>query len=136
MLTVGNSNFYLYLHVRLASTCSSLVNQENNKAKHWGCFVASWLGVVLVVFIILLHKVIMPHPTKKQRLEGQVASSDSDFVASFDDVVDVLPNILGFLPPKELCVLVCAKTAEMLQGGQSFHPLSFFLSIATKNITP
>ncbi len=45
----------------------------------------------------------MPHPTKKQRLEGhQVASADSDFMASFDDLVDVLPNILGFLLQKNI----------------------------------
>ena len=42
----------------------------------------------------------MPHPTKKQRLEGHPSAAvavGDDSVASFDDLVDVLPNILGFL---------------------------------------
>jgi hypothetical protein len=50
----------------------------------------------------------MPHPTKKQRLDDGdyqrdvVVTADSDFVASFDDLTDVLPNILGFLSLKEI----------------------------------
>jgi hypothetical protein len=48
----------------------------------------------------------MPHPTKKQRLEGNrttVDAADNDFVASFDDLsVDVLANILGFLSLKHI----------------------------------
>jgi hypothetical protein len=47
----------------------------------------------------------MPHPTKKQRLEGHpsaaVAAGD-DSVASFDDLADVLPNVLGFLLLEEI----------------------------------
>ena len=43
----------------------------------------------------------MPHPTKKQKLEGNhtiVDAADNDFVASLDDLsVDVLANILAFL---------------------------------------
>jgi hypothetical protein len=53
----------------------------------------------------------MPYPTKKQRLDGGdqhqrkevVVAVDSNFVASFDDLsVDVLPNILAFLPLKNI----------------------------------
>ena len=49
----------------------------------------------------------MPHPTKKQRLDDgdhqrDVAVADNDFVASFDDLSDVLPNILGYLTPKDI----------------------------------
>jgi hypothetical protein len=42
----------------------------------------------------------MPHPTKTQMLEGHpsaVVAANDDFVASFDDLADLLPNILGFL---------------------------------------
>ncbi len=58
VLTVGNSNFYMYLHVRqllpAVPALPSIKEQREIQAKRWGCFVASWLGVVLVVFIILL----------------------------------------------------------------------------------
>jgi hypothetical protein len=51
----------------------------------------------------------MPHPTKKQRLEGNrttVDAADNDFLASLDDLsVDVLANILGFFPPIENMLL-------------------------------
>jgi hypothetical protein len=65
------------------------------------------------LYYLYTYKVTMPHPTKKQKLEGQVASADGDFVASFDDVVDVLPNILGFLPPKDIIrARVCKNCRE------------------------
>ncbi len=48
----------------------------------------------------------MPHPTKKQRLDchqrDDDAVDDDDFVACFDDLSDVLPNILGFLALQEI----------------------------------
>jgi hypothetical protein len=50
----------------------------------------------------------MPHPTKKQRIEcherrnEELAVADDDFLASFDDLADVLPNILGYLTPKDI----------------------------------
>jgi hypothetical protein len=72
------------------------------------CFVVTsrlGVGVGSLYYFVVTYKVTMPHPTKKkQRLEeeDQVASADSDFVASFDDLVDVLPNILGFLPPEDI----------------------------------
>ena len=43
----------------------------------------------------------MPYPTKKQKVDcyqRDVVVTDNDFVASFDDLSDVLPNIFGFLP--------------------------------------
>jgi hypothetical protein len=48
----------------------------------------------------------MPHSTKKQRIvdddhqrnNAVVAGNDDSSLASFDDLVDVLPNILAFLP--------------------------------------
>ncbi len=47
----------------------------------------------------------MPRTTKKQRLEDDhqdpVAAS-GDFVASFDDLTDVLPNIYGFLSLQDI----------------------------------
>jgi hypothetical protein len=45
---------------------------------------------------------------KKQRLEchernnEEVTAADDDFLASFDDLADVLPNILGYLTPKDI----------------------------------
>jgi hypothetical protein len=50
----------------------------------------------------------MPHPTKKQRLDdGDNQRNDAvmavnDFLASFDDLSDVLPNIFGFLGLKDI----------------------------------
>ncbi len=50
----------------------------------------------------------MPHPTKKQRMEchernnEEVTTADDDFLASFDDLADVLPNILGYLTLKAI----------------------------------
>ena len=43
----------------------------------------------------------MPHhPPKKQKLESAVVAGN--FSPSFDDLVDVLPNILGCLTPKDI----------------------------------
>ncbi len=51
----------------------------------------------------------MPHPTKKQRLEGNrtiVDAADNDFLAGLDDLsVDVLANIFGFFSPIENMLL-------------------------------
>ena len=47
----------------------------------------------------------MPHfPQKKQRIEDHQGAvvAGNDFVANFDDLVDVLPNILGCLTPKDI----------------------------------
>ncbi len=49
----------------------------------------------------------MPHPAKKQQGDdyqrNDVIITDNDFVeASFDDLTDVLPNIFGFLPLKDI----------------------------------
>ena len=51
----------------------------------------------------------MSHPEEKQKLDyhqindAAVAVVGDDFsVASFDDLIDVLPNILGFLPPEDI----------------------------------
>jgi hypothetical protein len=43
----------------------------------------------------------MPHPEKKQKLDCHQIN-DAVVAASFDDLVDVLPNILGFLPPEDV----------------------------------
>jgi hypothetical protein len=48
----------------------------------------------------------MPHPTKKQRLEGhptEVATAENDCFTSFDDLsIDVLANIFKYLPLEEI----------------------------------
>ena len=53
----------------------------------------------------------MPHPTKKRRLDESdnnqrdevvVVTDSDDFVVSFDDLSDVLPNILEFLTLKDI----------------------------------
>ena len=60
----------------------------------------------------------MPHTTsKKQRLDdhqGAVAVADNDFLVSFDDLSDVLPNILGYLTPKDIMCQrrVCKKCSD------------------------
>ena len=55
----------------------------------------------------------MPHnPTKKQRMEAEVADGD-DFVASFDDLADVLPNILGFLSSEDIMGSRCINKKTM-----------------------
>jgi hypothetical protein len=55
----------------------------------------------------VLHLLLstMPHPPKIQRIEGHQGAvvAGNDFVASFDDLVDVLlANILGCLTPKDI----------------------------------
>lgn len=48
----------------------------------------------------------MPHTTKKQRIEDHpsaMVTANDDFSVSFDDLgVEVLANILAFLPPKDI----------------------------------
>ena len=65
----------------------------------------------------------MPHPTKKQKLEGNRAIVDAagnDFVASLDDLsVDVLANIFGFFPPIENMLL--RRINKKSRGGEESH---------------
>ena len=54
------------------------------------------------------HTLTMPHPTKKQRLEGHhptsvLVAAENDLFTSFDDLsVEVLANIFKFLPLEEI----------------------------------
>ncbi len=47
---------------------------------------------------------MMPHPTKKQKVDchHRDVVAGNDFVASFDDLTDVLPNIFGFIGLKDI----------------------------------
>ncbi len=59
----------------------------------------------------------VPHTTKKQRLDDHqcdAVAADNDFSSSFDDVLELLPNILGYLTPKDVMRQrrVCKKCSE------------------------
>jgi hypothetical protein len=80
--------------------------------------VSSLVLVLLVCWLLLVSK--MPHPEENKmggHLNGDVVVADSAFVASFDDLVDVLPNILGFLPPRDIMRQrrVCRKCSEAVK---------------------
>ena len=71
----------------------------------------------------------MPHPEENKmggHLNDDVVVTDSAFVASFDNLVDVLPNILGFLPPKDIMRQrrVCRKCSEAAK--KTIVPLTDF----------
>ena len=80
------------------------------------------------LYYFVAYKVTMPHPKKKkQRLEEevQVASADGDFVACFDDLVDVLPNIFSFLPLQDvMCARVCKNCREAAR--MTIVPATYF----------
>jgi hypothetical protein len=66
-------------------------------------------------WLLLVSK--MPHPEENKmggHLNDDVVVANIAFVASFDDLVDVLPNILEFLPPKDIMRQrrVCRKCRE------------------------
>ncbi len=72
------------------------------------------------------------HQTDKKKLDchqinDAVAADGTVFVASFDDLADVLPNILGFLPPKDIMRQrrVCRKCKEATKN--TIVPLADFL---------
>ena len=78
----------------------------------------------------------MPHPTKKQRLEGQM-TANGDFVASFDDLsVDVLPNIFAFFPPEENMLLrgINKKSKEAVKKA-IIPPTNFIVNSFTEAYT-
>jgi hypothetical protein len=71
----------------------------------------------------------MPHPEENKmggHLNDDVVVADSAFVASFDDLVDVLPNILGFLQPRDIMRQrrVCRKCSEAVK--MTIVPLADF----------
>jgi len=80
----------------------------------------------------------MPHPTKKQRIEchernEEVAVADDEFLASFDDLSDVLPNILGFLSLKDVMSKrrINKKTTEAVK--KTTVPLTDFCVYSIEN---
>ncbi len=69
------------------------------------CFSFTLILRYLLPLLLLLLLSTMPHyPPKKQRIEGHQSAmvAGNDFSPSFDDLVDVLPNILGYLTLKDI----------------------------------
>jgi hypothetical protein len=72
----------------------------------------------------------MPHPTKKQKLEGhpsEVATAENDCFTSFDDLsIDVLANIFKYLPLEEIMGSRCHNKKSADAVKMTIVPLGDF----------
>jgi hypothetical protein len=83
-----------------------LPKSQKQKSRKVGKYYTVGLGFRCKVFSIMKCSA-MPHPTKRQRIDchernEEEAAADDDFLVSFDDLSDVLPNVLGYLTPKDI----------------------------------